>query len=63
MIKLATIICVIVLALIGCKSKIDKSLEVISPYEKFFIGKSIELDSLPMGFEKQLADFSNEFKK
>lgn len=63
MIKLATITSVFALALIGCKSKIDKSLELISPYEKFFIGKSIVLDSLPMGFEKKLADFSKEFKK
>ncbi len=51
------------LLIVGCKSKIDKAIENIAPYEKYFMGDVIKVDSLPVGFEKKLADFAKEFKQ
>ncbi len=59
--SLVSIVGVLMLVVLGCKSKIDKSLELIQPYEKYFMDKSIVLDSIPVGFEKKLADFTKEF--
>jgi tetratricopeptide (TPR) repeat protein len=49
--------------LFGCKSKIDEAIENIAPYEKYFMGDVMKVDSLPVGFEKKLADFVKEFKQ
>ena len=43
--------------LFGCKSKIDEAIENIAPYEKYFMGDVMKVDSLPIGFEKKLAYF------
>ena len=54
---------VLVISVFGCKSKIDKAIENIAPYEKYFMGDMIKVDSLPVGFEKKLGDFAKEFKQ
>lgn len=54
---------VLMVVAVGCKSKIDKALELISPYEKYFMGEKMVLDSIPMGFESKLASFAKEFKQ
>ena len=36
--------------LFGCKSKIDEAIENIAPYEKYFMGDVMKVDSLPVGF-------------
>lgn len=59
----AVLLFVGVISIFGCKSKIDKAIENIAPYEKYFMGDVIKLDSLPVGFEKKLADFAKEFKQ
>lgn len=48
---------------LGCKSKIDRALELITPYEKYFMGSKVVLDSIPMGLESKLSAFSKEFKQ
>jgi hypothetical protein len=52
----------IVVALSSCKSKLDKSLELITPFEKYITGKLV-LDSIPQQFDTVLYRFVQDFPK
>lgn len=46
----------------SCKSKLDKSLEVITPFEKY-IDQKLVLDSIPQNFDTVLYRFVLDFPK
>ena len=52
----------IVVAMSSCKSKLDKSLELITPFEKYITGKLV-LDSIPQQFDTVLYRFVQDFPK